>query len=82
MRKSTLLQSNKQPVRSTTSTMRQHAVDLVKKSRSTDGSDVKTEAIEEQIYSISDDPEQIDVAHDPTGGDGVFKVGLFCWAID
>ena len=44
-------------------------VDLVEKGRSTDGSDVKTEAIEEQIYSVPDDPEQSDVAHDPTGGD-------------
>ena len=44
-------------------------VDLVEKGRPTDGSDVKTEAIEEQIYSVPDDPEQSDVAHDPTSGD-------------
>ena len=63
MRKSTSLQSNKQPLRSRTSTTYETTVDLVEKSRPIDGSDVKTEAIEEQIYSVPNDPEQSDMAY-------------------
>ena len=69
MRKSTSLQSNKQPVRSTCNFYYETTVDLVAKSRPIDGSDVKTEAIEEQIYVVPDDPDQSDVAYDSTGED-------------
>ena len=63
MRKSTSLQSNKQPLRSRTSTTYETTVDLVEKSRPIDVSDVKTKAIEEQVYSVPNDPEQSDMAY-------------------